>query len=219
MSMRTMVVALILAVAFSGAALANPIIDFGTGSLGAGGTISWAGGTAPLVGSGILIGVVAGVNTPSNAGGHTVTSGTLNFSTGSFASFSGGTYTFNGGGTFTITGGVPDALIANGTTLMSGSFTSATMSSGTVNLFLGNGTDTKDPTLVAFFGLTPGIPFMFSGFSITTGSVPSGSASAFSTTAFSTDISNTALPEPGTITLLGTGLLALAGLVRRQFAA
>ena len=54
-------------------ARADALIDFGTGSTGKGGTISFAGGVSPLVGTGIRIGVVSGIDTPVNQDSHLVT--------------------------------------------------------------------------------------------------------------------------------------------------
>src|SRR5207244_3023747 len=122
MTMRTklsVLTAFVLAFALSATpARAAAIIDFGTALAGAGGTISWAGGSSSLVGDGVRIGAVTGSSTPANAGAHFVTDGTdvplssygvLNFTTGSFLGYSSGQYSYAGGGTFEIWGDVPGA--------------------------------------------------------------------------------------------------------------
>src|SRR5262245_42575645 len=67
---------------WAGSALADPILDFGV-IAPTPGTISYAGGASPLVGSGIQVDNVVGLSTPLNNGVlRNLFSAVLNFSTG-----------------------------------------------------------------------------------------------------------------------------------------
>ncbi|HVX68030.1 MAG TPA: hypothetical protein VHA11_15565 [Bryobacteraceae bacterium] len=228
--MRRMLGGIVVGLALSSAALwGEPMIDFS--GAGFSGTISSAGLGSSVIGSGVLITSLDGIGVPQNAGNHTVTgtsptgSGVLNFETGTITSVtynaSQYVYTFNGGGAFSITGNVPDAGINGNQTLLSGTFYDGTFTltqfgSGYLAMFQGSGADTKNPDLLAYFGL-PDTPFRFAGYSIA-GSVfgDVGQNGAFYATAMSTDIVNTAAPEPSAILLLGSCLLLIGGLLRRK---
>jgi hypothetical protein len=184
-----------------------------------GGTFSYNGSVGGnLVGSGIVIDTVTGVLTPLHAGSHPVSGGLLSFTTGGLIDFANGVYTFGAGGanSFLITGGVADAGIANGSTLLSGQISSATLdtSTGTVHLFTTNGLDTKNATLVAYFGESATAwafgPGTIHGFGIapsncfTTGATRSPTGPQVCDHAFGTDIPNTGTPgndshEPGSV--------------------
>jgi hypothetical protein len=81
--------------------------------------------------------------------------------------------------------------------LLTGSFIAFTDING--NLFIGAGTDVKDPDLLAFFGLAANTPFVYANTEIHLG--PNGQV-------VEADLTNIAVPEPATMMLLGTGLLA-----------
>jgi hypothetical protein len=203
-------------------AQASTILDF-QGLAAGGGTIAFSGGAAPLVGTNIPIVTLGGIETPLNAGNYDVTNGYLNFQTGNLISYSGGSYNFGNGGFFTITGGVTAAGISattgappTPTVLLTGSFLGAQVGSGVVSFVLGNGPDTKNPDLLTYFGLSTATQFQFdakTNLNVSSGALNGGS---FSGTAFSTDISNTVVPEPGSMMLFGTGLVGLSALVRRR---
>ncbi len=204
------------------ASAANPIIDF-AGST-SGGAISYAGGpTDPLIGSAIVVDTVLGVNTPQHASVHEVREGRLNFTSGPFVSFANGVYTFGAGGaaSFTITGAVPDGEITN-RTLLTGRLSGVTFdtSSNTVFLFTGDGTDTKDASLVAFFGLT-GTTFAFGPavVKVNPTSQPCPGPCAVSGVAFSVDVPNVVSPATTAVPTLSEwgvaimmALLAAVGL-------
>ena len=216
---------------FGGVASAAPIVDFMSGV--GGGTISYLGGgscpTNSLCGSSIVIEQVGGVGTPDHAGSTlAVTQGTLNFTTGALIGYSNGIYTFAGGGadSFTITGSVPGASVGNGT-LFSGQLSSVTVNTSSpsgVFLTVVNGTGTMNFALADYFGIDDGGLVLSQGslhLQPTTTCKPLCKAGKpFGGNAFSIFLPETALtptPEPGTLVLLGSGLLAISSSGRMVF--
>ena len=192
----------VLALALPAAAFASSQVDF----TNMGGTLSGTNAGLTLTGSTLI--AVNGLN-----GGGLITGsnlGSVTFTTGALASGSlqtGGT--FAAGGSFTITGngnnGVPNGVIFSGTFSQPATWTLVTLPDGTHNYtltgalngslqgFNSNGV-TVQLTINTGKGFFNGSTMISGGDTTIVGSVP----------------------EPSTVAMLGTGLLGLAGMVRRK---
>jgi hypothetical protein len=188
-------------------ALALPLAAFASGVdiTNAGGTLSGSSSGLSLAGSTIVAvnGLYGGgLDLGSNLG-------SFAFSTGALTSGSlnmGGT--FAAGGSFTITGngtnGVPNGVIFSGSFSGPVTWTMVALANGTHNYTLtgavsgalGNGYATNGATIQLTINTGKGF---FNG----------------STTISSGD-TNIVVPEPGTLSLFGTGLIGLAGVIRRK---
>jgi PEP-CTERM motif len=201
-------------VLMAGSAQAATVIDFSTGLAGEGGTIRWDG--TNLIGSNIPIGAVSISGAPTGDGVYVVSGsasgqgganrfGTLNFNTSANNNF------------VTISGCIGDLGVGTDSgscvpvDLMNGTFSGwTTDGQGLLNAF---GPDAKGGELLDAIDWPADVPWTFFGFSLTTATMtPDGRPYAV----ISTDIKNTAIPEPATMMLLGTGLLAAFRARRRQ---
>jgi len=194
--MRRVILLTLLAMGLPPAALANSI-DF----LNSGGTLSGNSSGLALSGSTLIaVGSITGNDL-----------GTVAFSTGALASGNlqmGGT--FMAGGTFTITGngtnGVHDGVIFNGSftgpvtwTLVTTNGTNSYQLSGTVSGTWFTGATLNGTTVAETMNLG-------TSFFVTSATLGKGH----------TNIVTSVVPEPGSLTLLGIGLIGLTAMVRRK---
>lgn len=203
--MKRMVFMALLALALPLAAFASNSVDF----TNSGGTLSGSSAGLTLSGSELIA-----VNGLSGMGLVTGDLGTFSFTTGTLQA--GGSLqmggTFNGGGSFVITSngsnGLPNTTLFNGTFSGPVTWTMITLANNTheyqlTGSFSGtwyNGTTVYGASVQLSFNT--GLGF-FDG----------------STKLSSGNTNLVVTPEPGTLGLLGTGLVGLAGLLRRKMKA
>lgn len=209
--MRGIGKALLLTAAFvtlcTGSASAATI-DFSTGGGGLGGTLTIGGGN--VTGSGIFIDQII-VSTPLFPNAVFNVDGT-----GACLDLVGGCGLLafdRNANTISIVGSIP-ALSVGLQTLLEGDLSGGvivTLNTPTAGSIFASGLDSKARELLVALGLDPTTQFAHFGF--VSGINGDGQGNY---TAISTDITNTAVPEPGSLMLLGTGISAVAVSLRRR---
>jgi len=198
--MKRILILVLLALALPMAAFANNSIDF----TNSGGTLSGSSAGLSLTGSELIA-----VNGLNGLGLVTGNLGSLSFTTGALTSGSlqmGGT--FAGGGSFIIDGngtnGIPSGAIFTGSFSGPVTWTLITLANGTHDYTLSGSVTGTTLSGATVDGATVQLV------------INTGKGFFNGSTTISSGDTNIVVAEPGSLTLLGTGLLGLAGVVRRK---
>ena len=225
-----LVLALMMVFAMAISAQAAFTIDLNIAAVQTGASVTFTGNN--LLGSGIVIDKITGLDTPlhsGNAGALTSTNGLWNFTAPQLTSSSLGHWLFQSNlGTSTLN--ISGNFVNGGTTITNpvpltpnGAWLSAAVDQialgGNNYVVSGVFNDTKSSDLLAYFGIPAGTENATFFFGIT---LPAGLASGAQFTSLSEssgDINQNTAPIPGSLLLLGSGIMGLVGIgIRRKSA-
>lgn len=201
--MKKILLLAVLALALPTAVFASSTIDF----TNSGGTLSGSNGVLTLSGSALVVvnGLGGGLITGNDLG-------SVSFQTGTLTSNSNGTLTYAAGGWFKITGNGTNG-VPNGT-LFTGTFTApVTLTWESTGV---NGTNMYEMTGI-LSGMT-GSGYQTTGVTLQL-VINTGHGVFNGSTYVSSGDTAILVPEPGSLGLLGAGLIGLAGVVRRKLKA
>src|ERR1039457_4911713 len=178
-----------------------------------------------LHGSNIGVTKITGIETTQNAAAVnalSINGGALNFVTGAFTGKTGNTWNFAGGGSISVVGGITPLLIANGSTLLNGSFTTATVTElpllGQLRFDIVGATfNDADHQLIYNYLNIPADSASAEGMNlsfIANGAANGGFVSTSIASGSIVDVP-TPTPIPAAAWLLGSGLLGLVGIRRK----
>ncbi len=185
-----------------------------------GGTVAYSSVGGSLVGTDVRFDFLVAVGTSAD-GKYACSDCSLDFTTGAaYNDTDGPNYSFHGGGSFVLTGGIPDMDIADGSILLTGTFTEEptnfAVALGTTIGFFGFGIDDKNATLTAFLGIDAE-EWQYANSELSLGQATVNLDGTFSGTVTEADLANIKLAEPTTLALMGVGLgLFGFGMRRRQ---
>lgn len=201
--MKKLILLVLIALALPMAAFANNSVDFTND----GGTLSGSSASLTLSGSTLVTMAMNGSVTTNNLGLGSVGFSTAGLSSGNLQT--GGM--FAAGGTFTIAGngmnGVPNGTIFSGTFSGPVTWSVITLANGTHNYTLSGSLKGTWYTGASVDGATIQL------------TINTGKGYFDGTTTISSGDTNIVVPEPGSLTLLGTGLVGLAGILRKKMKA
>ncbi|MCX5806526.1 MAG: PEP-CTERM sorting domain-containing protein [Proteobacteria bacterium] len=195
------------------------MLDFDVNHVNSSGKINYLMETNRLIGTSLGVDRITAIPDVGPSISLVIINGMLNFTSGDHISG----WSWGPGGSITITGGVnkPDGseLLPEGTVLMSGILGNAMVSPVTSSTFkaaISDLSDTKDPTLVSYFGFDTKSAWV-GNLNISFETSLSVAEPDFfnSMRANSGDVYNTPVPIPPTILLLGAGLMGV-GFIRKK---